>query len=161
MGVDLRQQSCAGLLAIVLGSVGCAPMLKHGQSSEDALVGAWVADISLLDCASGQPTQAPPFRALVVFHSGGTLSEASGPSVRRTPSFGTWSRSGTNEYTATSVLLTYDTSGAQSGAQEIRRTIRLNPDSSRFVAETRTVATDSNGAITFQGCARGNARRAG
>ena len=145
----------------LLGSVGCAPMSKQGQRSEDGLVGAWIADVSLLDCASSQPTQAPPFHALVVFHFGGTLSEASGPSVRRTPSFGTWSRSGPDEYTATSMLLTYDANGAPSGAQEIRRTIRLNPDSTRFVAETRTVSTDPNGAITFQGCARGNARRVG
>ncbi len=147
--------------AALLGSAGCAPVSTRSQSSEDPLVGAWIAEVSLLDCASGQTTQAPPLRALVVFHSGGTLSEASGPSVRRTPSFGVWSRSGANEYTATSVLLTFDANGAPSGAQEIRRTIRLNPDSSRFVAETRTVATDPSGGITFQGCARGNARRAG
>lgn len=147
--------------ASLLGSAGCATVLTRDQSSEGPLVGAWIAEVSLLDCASGQATQAPPFRALVVFHSGGTLSEVSGPSVRRTPSFGTWSRSGANEYTATSMLLTYDANGAASGAQEIRRTIRLSPDSTRFVAETRTVATDPSGSIAFQGCARGNARRAG
>ena len=155
----MRQQAGVTLFAVILGSTACAPMRSHERVGDDGLVGAWVADVSLLDCASGLQTQAPPFRAMVVFHAGGTLSETSGPSVRRTPSFGTWSRSSTNEYTAVSMLLTYDANGTLTGAQEVRRAIRLTADTSRFSAETRTVATDVNGAITFQGCARGNARR--
>ena len=146
--------------AALLSAAGCTSMSTPNQVSKDALVGAWIAEVSLVDCPSGLTTPAPPFRALVVFHAGGTLSEASGPPVRRTPSFGTWSRSGVSEYAATSMLLTYDANGAASGTQEITRTIRLNSDSSRFLAETRTVAKDPSGAVTFEGCARGSARRA-
>ena len=129
------------------------------HSSEPAIVGAWVADVTLLDCASSKATGAPPFRALVVFHAGGTLSEASGPSVRRTPSYGTWVSSGQEQYFAVSTLLTYDANGTLSGAQEIRRTIRMSAEGKRFVADTQTVATDTTGTVTFRGCARGEAKR--
>lgn len=138
---------------------GCALVRPPQASSKSSIVGTWVADVSLLDCASSRPSGAPPFRALVVFHEGGTLSEASGPSVRRTPSFGTWLALSQEQFLAVSALLTYDANGAPSGVQEIRRTIRLSGDGKRFVAETQTVATDPSGNVSFRGCARGDAKR--
>lgn len=151
--------SVAVATAAMFGLAGCASLQTNGQGGSEPLVGAWDAEVTLLDCASGQPNGAPPFRALVMFHAGGTLTEVSGPSVRRTPSLGTWSRAGKNEYTANSFLLTYAADGAPTGAQEIGRTIRLTPDANGFAAETRTVATDPGGAVTFRGCARGVASR--
>ena len=150
------------VLVLLLGTAllsGCAPMRTTVHSPEPAIVGAWVADVTLLDCASSKAAGAPPFRALVVFHAGGTLSEASGPSVRRTPSYGTWVSSGQEQYFAVSTLLTYDANGTLSGAQEIRRTVRMSAEGKRFVADTQTVATDTTGTVTFRGCARGEAKR--
>lgn len=154
----MPRRSLACFVAVAAMS-SCAPLGRRSPLVQDTLVGAWLAEVTLTDCASGQPTGAPPFRALVVFHAGGTLSEASGPSSRRTPSFGAWSRSGQNEYFAVSQLLTYDANGSPSGAQEIRRTIRLSPDGKRFSAETRTVGTDASGTVVLRGCARGDATR--
>lgn len=138
---------------------GCATHSPDGTVSPDPLVGAWSADVTLVDCGSGQPSGALGFRAIVVFHAGGTLSEASGPSARRTPSFGTWQATKSGEYLAVSSLLTYDANGVPVGAQEIRRTIRLSADRRSFSADTRTLSTDTAGSVTFRGCARGEARR--
>jgi hypothetical protein len=153
-------RSSATLIATSLLLGACAPLNGVEASRNRSIVGAWTAEVTILDCASGQATPAPPFRAIVVFHAGGTLSESSGPPTRRTPSFGTWSASGANEYLASSLLLTYDAAGTYSGTQEIRRTIRVSPEGNRFTAETQVVATDASGAVTFRGCARGQAERA-
>lgn len=149
---------CIALVAAIVLS-GCASMHPTKGPPEPGLAGAWLADVTLLDCASNAATGAPPIRALVVFHVGGTLTEASGPSVRRTPSFGTWVPTGNAQYIAVSTLLTYEANGNPSGSQEIRRTIRLSSDGKRFVAETQTVATDTSGTVAFRGCARGEAKR--
>ncbi len=149
-----------GIPAFLLVSLFAPCALAGGHRGPgDPLVGSWSATVTLRDCASGNPLPAPPFRAIVVFHAGGTVSEASGPSVRRTPSFGTWSRLSRRLYEASSVLLTYDAAGGATGSQEIRRTIRLEPDGQRFVAETTTLGIDPNGTVVFSGCARGEATR--
>lgn len=123
------------------------------------IVGTWLARVTLLDCATRQPLPAPPFRAVVVFHAGGTVSEASGPSVRRTPSFGEWRWVGRSGFFASSVLLTYDANGAFTGDQRIDRAIELSGDGRQFVADTETLARDANGSPQFRGCARGEASR--
>jgi hypothetical protein len=144
---------------LALAAILAVPSAFATAAPQSSLQGAWTAQVTLLDCPSGQPAGAPPFRAVVVFHAGGTLSEASGPSVQRTPSFGTWRREGGRDFSARSVLLTYDANGLWTGMQEIRRTITLAADGLSFVAETITIATDSQGTVRFQGCARGAAQR--
>ncbi len=129
------------------------------QGIGSRIVGTWVAQVTLLDCSTRQPLQAPPFRAIVVFQAGGTVSEASGPSVRRTPSFGNWRWTGRSSYYASSILLTYDANGAFTGDQSINRLIELAPDGRRFLADTETVGRDAAGNTQFRGCARGEASR--
>ena len=155
--VSVMQKRNLLCLPALVGLAACAA--PDGFGTAPSIVGAWIANVTLLNCATGQPSAAPSFRAMVAFHAGGTLSEASGPSVRRTPSFGSWASDARGEYNAVSTLLTYDADGALSGTQEIRRTIRLSADGKQFVADTRTVATDASGNVTFRGCARGEARR--
>jgi hypothetical protein len=152
-------QRIAIVSAVTLGLLGATVARGHGDYGPARLEGAWIADVTLVSCTTGEPTPAPPFQAVVVFHAGGTLSEASGPSVRRTPSYGTWNRSGRAVYQAVSVLLTYDVNGLPSGSQEIRRVIQVARDGQSFTADTRTIARDPNGVVLFRGCARGQARR--
>jgi hypothetical protein len=148
------------MIPIAVGALFATSGARAGDDDRFAsLEGAWIADVVIVACDTGAPTPAPPFQALVAFHDGGTLSEASGPSVRRTPSFGTWTRLGRRTYRAVSVLLTYDVNGFASGSQEIRRTIRLARDGASFTADTQTVGRDVNGVVLFRGCARGTARR--
>jgi hypothetical protein len=123
------------------------------------IVGTWIANVTLIDCTTRQPSAAPGFRAIVAFHEGGTVSEASGPSVRRTPSYGTWRWRGRSSFEASSVLLTYDANGAAVGDQIISRVIEISGDGSRFVADTETTGRDLAGNVQFRGCARGEARR--
>jgi hypothetical protein len=156
---QMVHRNCATFIPASFFLAACASLSGGEASRNPSIVGAWSAEVILVDCASGQAAPAPPFRAIVVFHAGGTLSESSGPPARRTPSFGTWSASGANEYLASSLLLTYDSNGKYSGAQEIRRTILVSPDGNRFAADTQSVATDTSGAVTFRGCARGQAER--
>jgi hypothetical protein len=156
LSAGLATSACAAAFDDVAAGLARPP---ESRGLGTRIVGAWLARVTLLDCATRQPLPAPPFRAVVVFHAGGTVSEASGPSVRRTPSFGEWRWVGRSGFFASSVLLTYDANGVFTGEQRIDRAIELSRDGREFVAATETQGWDANGQPQFRGCARGEARR--
>ena len=78
-----------------------------------AIEGVWAMSLTLRDCATGAPL-GPPFRSLLTFHRGGTLSESAGTTQfaagQRSPGHGTWSFSGANTYDARFVaMILFDT----------------------------------------------------
>jgi len=69
--------------------------------------------LTLRDCATGAPL-GPPFRSLLTFHTGGTLSESAGTTGfapgQRSPGHGRWSRSGGHTFAARFVaMILFDT----------------------------------------------------
>ena len=44
---------------------------RHGRS----IVGVWLMEVTLTNCATGASIGVPPFKAINTFHEGGTLSE--------------------------------------------------------------------------------------
>jgi hypothetical protein len=69
--------------------------------------------ITLRDCATGAAL-GPPFRSLLTFHPGGTLSESPGTTQfsagQRSPGHGIWSYSGGQTFTARFVaMILFDT----------------------------------------------------
>ncbi len=89
------------------------------------IVGLWHIKIPTSDGGS------PPFEALHLYHSGGTLSEVSTllPTLTESPAFGLWEASGT-DYILTFQLFAYDSSGALAGRVQVRNNIQLvNADS--------------------------------
>jgi hypothetical protein len=147
--------------ALALGVVGSAvaqvPQVSAGLGNSNAadIVGTWLVDVTRTDCTTGQPT-AGPFKAIVVFHAGGTLSEQGAPVNGRTPSFGQWFRTAPNRYVANSVFLSYGPAPAYAYAarQEIRRNVELSADGQTWIADVRAITYTAAGGETV-GCVTG------
>jgi hypothetical protein len=128
----------------------------HGQPAR--LVGVWQITVQPTNCQTGQPLPIPKFEAQIVFHAGGTSTEAAAALTPRTPGFGTWEFAQPGRYVASAVATSYDVNGFFAGTTVVRRTIVLGEDGDTFEAATRTVITDASGnAITR--CAIGSGRR--
>src|SRR5687767_5476590 len=60
--------------ALLTISPGTVMAQSNNSNSQAKLVGTWVVQVTLRDCATNVPL-GPPFNSLVTFHSGGTISE--------------------------------------------------------------------------------------
>jgi hypothetical protein len=86
--------------------------LAQGQGAR-ALEGVWAMSITLRDCTTNAPL-GPPFRTLLSFHAGGTLSESPGATQfapgQRSNGHGVWSHAGGDTFTARFVaMVLFDT----------------------------------------------------
>jgi len=100
------------LLSLSILAVMPGPARADGAGAR-ALEGVWAMSLTLRDCATGAPL-GPPFRSLLTFHRGGTLSESAGTTGfapgQRSPGHGLWSRSGRNAFAARFVaMILFDT----------------------------------------------------
>jgi hypothetical protein len=82
------------LAAVILAS---APTFAQSQSeSLNSPVGLWVVEVTLTDCATGNPLPSAPFTSIVTFNDGGTVMESTGaPGFapgQRSNGHGTWTR---------------------------------------------------------------------
>lgn len=132
--VGLIAGAAAGLTSILV------PAPAYAQAM--TLQGVWVVETQGRDCATGAPL-GPPHRALVSYHSGGTLSDSSAVPIfavgQRSEGHGTWRHSGGHTYTANWVaMLVFETApntppgspGFQEGWQVATNTVTLTgPDS--------------------------------
>ena len=91
-----RRTSVTILLGLSILAVMAGPARADGAGPR-AIEGVWAMSLTLRDCATGAPL-GPPFRSLLTFHTGGTLSESAGTTRVRPrsalPGHGLWSRSG-------------------------------------------------------------------
>jgi hypothetical protein len=99
--------SCLFALAVT-----SAPAVGQDRGAQ-ALEGVWAMSLTLRDCATGAPL-GPPFRSLLTFHTGGTLSESQGATGfapgQRSSGHGVWSYSGRNTFTARFIaMILFDT----------------------------------------------------
>jgi hypothetical protein len=86
--------------AVILAS---APAFAQSQSvSSNPLVGLWVVEVTLTDCATGNPLPGAPFTSLVTFNHAGTVTESTGGSGfapgQRSTGHGTWTHIGGRTY---------------------------------------------------------------
>ena len=101
-------------LTVTLMALSNKPALADSdKSSPKSLVGAWSVEVTLRNCASGEPL-GPPFNSLVTYHEGGTVSEAAGglafASGQRSPGHGVWTRKSGHAYRQSMVaLILFDT----------------------------------------------------
>jgi hypothetical protein len=93
----------SSLLTLVVSSQAAI-----AQDSARALEGVWAMSITLRDCATTAPL-GPPFRSLLTFHAGGTMSESPGLTQfapgQRSPGHGVWSFAGGNSFTSRFVAM--------------------------------------------------------
>jgi hypothetical protein len=110
---NLRRTFRLSLLMIFMVAViilAGAPAFAQSQSdSSNPVVGPWVVQVTLTDCATGNPLPGAPFTSLVTFHHGGTLTETGGgpgfqPGQRST-GHGAWTHIGGRSYLQRMVVM--------------------------------------------------------
>jgi hypothetical protein len=119
--------------AIVVGSEPSAT--AQSEQSRNGLQGTWHVTVTPYDCLTNLPLGFS-FHALLAFASGGTLSgESAAPHQpgQFSASFGVWERTGVRTYRArTDAFILFPGGPFPAGRQEIRHSIRVSADGSRF-----------------------------
>jgi hypothetical protein len=125
------------------------------------VVGVWISQVTLVNCATGAPIGVPEFAAINTFHDGGTLSEHGArfsPALRNNGQ-GTWRHTGWNRVASRFVFQRFDVNGIYIGTQEVSRKSVLSDDDQVLtsVADVRILAAD--GTLIATGCATETGRR--
>lgn len=98
------------ILAVPAPIFASAPAFAESQSkSSNPLVGPWVVEVTLTDCATGTPLPGAPFTSLVTFNLAGTVTEGTGGSGfapgQRSAGHGTWTHIAGRTYLQRMVVL--------------------------------------------------------
>ena len=95
--------------AFLVASYGRAMAQSNESASSSGLVGVWMVQVTLTDCATGNPLPGAPFSSLVTYHRGGTVTESAGSLAfaigQRSTGHGTWKQDGTQTYLQKMVAL--------------------------------------------------------
>lgn len=91
------------VLAVAAFTLASAPAFSQSQSdSSNPLVGPWIVEVTLTDCATGNALPGTPFTSLVTFNHGGTVAESTGGTGfapgQRNAGHGTWTHIGGRTY---------------------------------------------------------------
>ena len=124
---------------------------RHGRS----IVGVWVLEVTLTNCATGAPVGVPPFKAVNTFHEGGTMSEHGsrfGPATRNQGQ-GVWKQVGRNRFASRFLFQRFDANGLYIGTQEVSRTSTLSDDGKSLSSTAAVRIVDQNGVLLVTGCA--------
>jgi hypothetical protein len=162
------RQTAAGLVVGFLAVVGMSTPAAAQGGGAHAIEGVWSMSLTLRDCASGAAL-GPPFRTLLTFHSGGTLSETPGSTQfapgQRSSGHGLWSHAGGNSYTARFLaMILFDTPpappapGFQTGWLVVGSNFTM-PDSTRLTITASAQFYDINRNVYRSACPTGTAER--
>jgi hypothetical protein len=108
------------------------------------------------DCQTGAAL-APPFRGLITFHEGGTLSEfgvgpGSTPALR-SPGHGVWRHEhGWRDYSFGFTHYRYDVSGALIGSNDITSALELGPSGDEYATSSAVQVFDASGNLIATAC---------
>ena len=162
-----RQTSVIILFALsaIAGTAGSA--LAQGGGARE-IEGVWSMSITLRDCTSGA-TLGPPFRTLLTFHMGGTMSESPGVTQfapgQRSGGHGVWSHAGGNSFVGRFVaMVLFDTPpappspGFLAGWQIVASNFTL-VDPSRLTIAATAQFFDLNRNLYRSACPTGTAER--
>lgn len=162
-----RRTAVTLLLTVAMAAWMAAPAIAQGGGAK-ALEGVWAMSLTLRDCASGAAL-GPPFRSLLTFHAGGTLSESAGTTQfaagQRSPGHGLWAYSGSQTYAVRFVsMILFDTPpappapGFQAGWLLVGSTLTLVSDAQLSITATAQFY-DLNRSLYRQACPTGTAER--
>ena len=124
--------------------------------SEKTIVGVWRTAITPRDCQTGAAL-APPFRGLITFHEGGTLSEfgvgpGSTPALR-SPGHGVWRREhGWRDYSFSFTHYRYDVSGALIGSNDITSELELEASGDEYTTSSAVQVFNASGNLIANAC---------
>lgn len=158
--------------ALAVVTAGAAMLLGVGHRAsahagswdrdERTLEGTWVVTVTQHVCPSG-PAIAPPFKSLLTFNAGGTMTETTDnpaffPAFRG-PGHGVWSHTGHHTYSADSTAFV-TVNGVLAKTQTIRQTIEMGDDPNQFTTTGASVQFfDPSGNLLVSGCASATGQR--
>ena len=150
-----------------LTSASTSVFAQGDGSPARALEGVWAMSLTLRDCATLSPL-GPPFRSLLTFHAGGTVSESPAGQFapgQRSPGHGVWLHAGGTTFSARIVaMVLFDTPpappapGFQAGWQLITSTFAIT-DRDRLNVSATTQFVDINRQVYRSACPTGTAER--
>ncbi|MFL6427543.1 MAG: hypothetical protein ACJ71S_04815 [Acidobacteriaceae bacterium] len=131
------------------------------ENGGQQLEGTWELQIGLQDCSSGSPVGAP-FRSLLTFAQGGTMTETTAnpmffPAVRG-PGHGAWIQTGHHTYKATSTAF-ITVNGALTRIQTIAQTIEIGRDDVFKTDAASVKFFQPDGTLVATGCAAAIGKR--
>jgi hypothetical protein len=162
-----RQSSLILLFTLFVTGAMLRPVSAQPAGAR-AIEGVWAMTITLRDCATTTPL-GPPFRSLLTFHAGGTMSESPATTQfsagQRSPGHGLWSFSNGSTFDARFVaMILFDTPpappapGFQAGWQIVTSTFNL-ADANRLTLSATVQFFDLNRNVYRLACPTGTAER--
>lgn len=178
--VSGRPIAMLALVGVCLMSQGGRVMAQSTASASGAgIVGAWLVQVTLRECATGAP-MGQPINAIVTFHRGGTISESPGASAfavgQRSNAHGAWARLPGHTYSQEMVaLILFDTEpnlpgtpgfdptkpvtpGFFAGSQTVSHTVQPT-DADHFMSSGTNAFYKTNGDLYRTGCSTAVAQR--
>jgi hypothetical protein len=126
------------------------------------LEGTWVVTVTQQACPNG-PAIAPPFKSLLTFNAGGTMTETTDnpmffPALRG-PGHGVWSHTGRHTYSADTMAFV-TVNGVLAKTQKISQTIEIGDNPDHFTTAAASVQFfDPTGTLLVSGCATATGQR--
>jgi hypothetical protein len=155
MNATTKLATAAAAAVLMISTAGATGPDGFGHRHGRSIVGVWLMEVTLTNCATGAPIGVPPFKAINTFHEGGTLSEHGarfGPATRNNGQ-GVWKQVGRNRYSSRFIFQRFDANGLYIGTQEINRISTLSDDG-KTTSTTATVRiVDQNDVLLVTGCA--------
>ena len=148
-----------GLVALALTVVlMVAPRtIANAQSQHAAsgggLEGTWRVEVTLRDCNTGAALGSP-FRSLLSFARGGTMTETTArfsPAVRG-PGHGIWQQVQGSTFSSTLEAFLYNPSGVWIEWQRLTQTIEIGDDPHTWTANAHNEIFDTNDNLLVSGC---------
>ncbi|MFI5094291.1 MAG: hypothetical protein WCE50_00005 [Candidatus Acidiferrum sp.] len=162
---NLKALAVLAMSLALLLLVGRRAVAHSGDWDRDAktLEGTWVVTVTQQVCPNG-PAVAPPFKSLLTFNQGGTMTETTTnpmivPPVFRGPGHGVWSHTGAHTFSA-DTLAFITVNGALVKTQKISQTIEIGDNPDQFTTTEASVQFfDPAGNLLVSGCATATGQR--
>lgn len=163
MNTKISTQTFVITLAMIF-TLTIGSSVIFGQNKADALEGVWESVVTATDCQTGLPDPTvPPFKALLTFMQGGTMSEDNNDPIDgpyRNSSHGIWQRTSGQNYTAVFLHQSFAPDRTFTFTIKVRANITLNPFHSNLLTANSTFEViDPNGTVVFEGCGKETATR--
>jgi hypothetical protein len=157
MKITSLKQTCSSALMLV-AALTVAFSSVSAQAADRTIQGAWRTMVTPVNCQTGDPL-GPPFRGLLTFNVGGTMSEYGiSPGLTpalRSPGHGVWQHvHGWQDYSYTFTFYRYDASGVFIGSQKVTSALELGDSGDQFTTNAVVRVLDANDNVIATFCAR-------
>jgi hypothetical protein len=147
------------MAALCVGSATDAGAQGGSESSAATLEGTWRVEITLRNCATGDPV-GTPFPALATFARGGTMTTSDGgmSPAARGAGHGVWWRQQGRGFGAITEAFLFS-ANVLTGTQRLVQQIELDDRGMEFEARVSSSVISTAGQVMFTGCASSVGRR--